>query len=861
MVYSALWRTLALEASGTLSAHRQAMRNHLQSEANPTCDLPRDYLMRWLHTEYILKGVYLGLLVFVALQETSWWDAGRVALCTAAGLVLFLAVSGVRKVREGYQIKGRVPAFILFLLLESPGLVYTGIILGTFVGAMWVRNPSADASYLPATVLGGAALGSVFGLLQQVRDRWARLGLSLALGVGLVAGALYLFGQLHQLDEPAPSKLSLFGIQLLLGIPWFYVLTFAGKEEESEIEVGAICAALGLGVNLLPWNNPSYRSLSLLIPMMLYVFYTIRVLPGLRVFKHVVRGLSYANIGRYRLALMAFRRALQLDPKNRLARESLWRLHRQMDLRQAVRDPETLALIDFDLCLNRAGELLLKPGPTPAMLAEAHRLLEFVASQRPAMEPAADYWRAVAYTHAQQFDQAAAALERVLDSQRPEAGNPHRWAMLLPAWQLALTLHPELTRRVGNVQLPLPGRRMELITAVERHLAKHSEDKAIWDIKRVVYSGLTEAEYQAAAHGDEPLPHFDYGYAQQLGLALINDASQWQRGAEYLRMAAHGMPVMGPAIFTQIAQAHERAGNAEGAWHNYELGIRAGRAIGPKNLSDADRQAFFGTVRRMGEAAAAQNNVPAALEYYHLYTEYERSGVETLRILAELYERHGDPLSALRVTEQALLYDSSNKELLERKDKYYYSVMPADLRARLDSVGKAFDVEYCLRKARSLVNIRDASLDLIDWAQHLVELVLVVQPGNLQAKVLRARILLMKGERDEAVATLEAVRSPKPEKFASGEDEEAWFLSSQLLGKLYLDELGKPEEAVQCLQDFRKSPRSGADTMYRLGRAYEMLGDTARAVKYYEQVTAYDGHPLAPDARDALYRLQTHSQS
>ena len=44
--------------------------------------------------------------------------------------------------------------------------------------------------------------------------------------------------------------------------------------------------------------------------------------------------------------------------------------------------------------------------------------------------------------------------------------------------------------------------------------------------------------------------------------------------------------------------------------------------------------------------------------------------------------------------------------------------------------------------------------------------------------------------------------------------------------------------------------------MYRLGQAYEQVGDPARAIKCYEQVTAYDGHPLAPDAREALYRLR-----
>ena len=96
---------------------------------------------------------------------------------------------------------------------------------------------------------------------------------------------------------------------------------------------------------------------------------------------------------------------------------------------------------------------------------------------------------------------------------------------------------------------------------------------------------------------------------------------------------------------------------------------------------------------------------------------------------------------------------------------------------------------------------------------------------------------------------------PKPEKFASAEDEDAWYQSCQLLSDLYL-EVGRPDLAVPCLIDFRQSSKSGARTLYKLGQAYEQLGDRGRAAKCYKQVTAYEGNPLAPDANDALQRLQ-----
>jgi tetratricopeptide (TPR) repeat protein len=416
-------------------------------------------------------------------------------------------------------------------------------------------------------------------------------------------------------------------------------------------------------------------------------------------------------------------------------------------------------------------------------------------------------------------------------------------------------LHEELRRRVGAPQLAQPGRRMEAIAAVERHLAAQPEDKAVWGLKRMLYQDVTEAEYDAFAGAGAAATHFDHPYVQQLGLALIDDASHWQRGGEYLRMAARGLPALGPTIFVQIAQAHQRAGHIDDARHNYELAKRAGLAVGPKNLADQERQAYFATVKLLGEDALARDDIDAAIEDYRLYSESERSGIETLRTLAGLYERKGDALAAARVTAQALQYNGKDKDLLERKDKYYYSIMPEDLRARLEQVRGWFDFDYCLTKARTILDGRHVDMEWLDVAHHLIQLALVVHPDSRPAQVLLARALLRYGERDQAVAVLEGVRAPKPEKFAGGDDEEAWFTACQLLSDLYL-ETGRPDLAVPCLIDFRQSAKSGARTLFKLGQAYEQLGDLKRAARSYKQVTAYDGNPLTPDAYDALRRLQ-----
>ena len=195
------------------------------------------------------------------------------------------------------------------------------------------------------------------------------------------------------------------------------------------------------------------------------------------------------------------------------------------------------------------------------------------------------------------------------------------------------------------------------------------------------------------------------------------------------------------------------------------------------------------------------------------------------------------------------------------------------LRIAPDSLKSAIDVRYCLTKARQVLDHRDSDFDAVEWAEHLIELALALQPDSIPARVLLARARLRRGGRAEAVEILEGVYEPKPEAFATSEDEEAWYLACRLLGDLYLRELDRPDRALECFTAYRKSSKSGAkglavtkvtgaafdtgaDTLYKLGEACEQLGEKARAARFNEQVTAYDGHPLAPDAHDALRRVK-----
>ncbi len=826
--------------------------------------------MRWIHSEYLLKGIFLGLLLDVALRQAGQaelnWDAPlRVGVCIAGGLLLALLVAAFSKLRAGYRVRGRLAPFVLFLLLESPGLVYAGVILGLLGGSLWLRDGEPDSLFV-SMVAGGAILGIVFEMLRVVRDRRLRLALSLGMGAALAGGAIYYFGLVEGVQAQYPlNNPTAVGVFLLLGLPVFYLLTFAGQQEESEVEFAALCGTLGLALILLTQTKEPQevrsggaqivRSAAFLLPLVLYIWYTFRVLPGLRVFKHVLRGMSHAAVGRFRPALLSLRRALQLDPRNQAAREEFWKVHVALDFNQLARDPQLLALVDFKLCIDRAGSLLLEPSPSAEKLAEAHRLLDLVQSQRPAMQSAIDYWRIVARTHEHNLDEASELLGNLLDPGKHKRGDPYRRTVLLQAWSLALTLHEELRRRVGQPQLTLPGRRMEAIAAVERQWAEQPDDPNLWPLKRLLYQDLAEEEFEGSWIEGKVPTEFDYGYAQQLGSALIDDPQRWERGAMFLRLAAHGLPMLAPTLYAQVAQAYERAGRHDEMMHCCELARKAGLTVGHKNLAEQERQAFFRAVKLLGEQALGRDDLDAALEHFQLYSEYERSGVETLRIMADIFERRSDALAALRVNERALAYNPKDKDLLARKDRYYYSVTPEVLSANLEVAGPEIDLNYCITKAKTVLDSAEIDLDMLDWAEYLINLALVVKPANRPTRVLRARAHWRRGEVEQAASLLESVRTPKPEKFAAAEDEEAWYTSCQLLGDLYLNNLGRAADAVACLNDYRDSPKSGARTYYRLAQAYEQLGDVVRAVRCYKQVAAYDGNPLQYDAQEAISRL------
>ena len=296
---------------------------------------------------------------------------------------------------------------------------------------------------------------------------------------------------------------------------------------------------------------------------------------------------------------------------------------------------------------------------------------------------------------------------------------------------------------------------------------------------------------------------FPYAYAEEIGVPLLDQPDQWQRGALLVRIAAHGQAERGPALFQKLAEVAANNGDADAA-HGYRKQARSyGQEVGAANLTD-QKAAYFAIVKKLGEEAAAAKDWKEAIYNYTLFSQSESSGRGTLRTLAQMYENDGQVMAALRAMEDALTR-GTDKDLTDRKDRYYYSVEPDELRDKTEEVRGYFDVKYCVKKAKALLDSNSPELDVLDWATHLAKLALVMEPKNLIANVQMARCQLRRGEHDDGLRLLEDVREMQ----ASGGDErEAREWTIRQLGTLYLDEYNRPDLAIYCLKEYLDSEKS-----------------------------------------------------
>lgn len=806
--------------------------------------------------EYFLKGIFLGLAIYGSLQAGRLETPTYLTFLLLNGVAwagLFVAfIAGVISQRAQLKVGLKNPAaFILFLILENSSKIFDGILLGTALG-VFVAVPS-DSKLLISCVGLGGALGLSFFSIRKVKVPNIRLGIIFAVAAGLCAAIAYFLGVTPWNENPLilPHP-QLFSLQLIAFLPLFYILTFCGIAEESEVEIGAFSSLLGIALGILTMEHVPLRTLGFLAPIVLFFVYTMRILPALRILKHVFRGMSFAKLGQQKNALMAFKRALQLDPQNNLARNNYWKLHADLDPIKLETDPETMALVDCDLCLDRVESLLVSGKPSDDKVAEALRLLSLVEKLKPSLNDGTRYWRAVLALHDKNFVGAAAILIKNLNnyhvSEEQLAGK-----YLYASWSLALAGHPEMKSRVGFPLLTDAAIKMNAIAAVERHIAQEKDDQAAWGIKRFLYTDMTSKIF--FQNPPRSIADFDFMFVKDLGLALLEQQKELARGAEYLDIAVAGLPQHAPFLMVQVGKAFAQQGQEAEAESYFEKAVAMGRKSGHKNLQDQDRLAYFSALKFLADSYLHRKDTDKAIEYYHLFAQFERSGVETLRTLATLHEEKGEALAALRAVEQALIYQPDEKDLIARKDRYLYSITVEELTANKELLAKGFDVDYCMKRAKGILESKLDGPDWIDVARHLSNLAMVFAPESIQARTLYAKALLRHGDRTEAKEILEQVRDPKPGSFSSSDDEDSWYGSCQVLGDIYM-ELDEFEKAVACFQDFKKSPKSGARTWLKLGIALEKLNDTKKAIACYEQATAYEGNPFAREAQEALYRLK-----
>lgn len=875
----------------------------------------------WHRNEYVLKGLFVGLWAFFALQVPAdragaWLDVAWVLGFTGLGLLVALALGTGRLMARGAKPWHNWKAFPVLVLLESPGYIYAGVMLGLAAGVftgqpygeplvravgelfgaadrLWqvVRHEPPVSGWLNYCAVGGAVLG--FGLyrMRQMDDGAVRFWVGLAVAAGLVYVASEYVMKIEVPDPDSPGATKPFfsdpgarfnlGLYLLLGLPLFYLLTFCGEAEESEVEIMTLCATLGVALFLMGFGTGLGAAAPFLIPVTLYFVYATRFLPGLRVFKHALRGFSYMNLGRLGLAVRFFRRALELNPNSELAREGLTRLHTGVTLAHMDRDPDLAGVLDFALCLDRATALLMTP-PAPAAREEAERFLALVETKKPALQARVDYLRAVAQLHAKRYDAAADTLARLLNPETPGYHPGVRRAVYFDALALALDGPGPLVERLGWPELNKPGRRMEAVAAVERQLSADPNHERAKGYRTVLYGQLSEGEFVAAA-AVAPPTEFNYAYVEQLGHALADDTDpdRRERGLAYLRVAGRGLPDRAPGIFKKLADAAERAGDRTSARGYLEQIKRAALEFGPARLAKDQKDTFLKALQRLAALAEAEGDpikaesdaadargdgaaraakdaearpyFEAAIADLQLYRDHGGGAVlESYRKIAELYAKLRDPLNALINCSAALQYDSTDPDLLQKRDSYYYSV-PAERLARArESIGAWFDVGYCVKKAMGVLNAKEADADLLDWAAHLTRLAQVMEPKSNRVRLVEARCHLRRGDRDAGLTLLEDVRESAK---GSGDEEEAWYNATRLLGQLYLEELNRPDLALRAYSDYKNYHKSGADTLYHIGRCYEALNDAANAIRFYGAVTAFEEHPRYRDAKEALARL------
>jgi tetratricopeptide (TPR) repeat protein len=767
--------------------------------------------------------------------------------CLAVGPAFAGVLAALLRRREDRQaLRTAFAPRLLLGLIDHPRWIHGSVLAGSLAAAMLARAPAWGTA-----CAGGAGLflGATVYLLRGLRDRRLRRWLSTA----LVAAGIALAWAWPRLELPTPAASGFAAsLGLLLVSLVYYLLTFAGQSEESEYDVAVVC--LGVCLSLAALDAPrTVRSLIVLLPATLYVFYCERVRRRLVVFKHAIRGMEHERAGRSREALIHYRLATQVDPKSAIASAGVWRVHRKLDLSNAAGDRDLWEMIDAGVCLDRA-RALAKKIDDPAAGEEALKLLDVAELREPGRRFEAAHARVQTLLGLRRVEeaQAAARLAAAQTPADPADADDREAAALFHVWA-GLMSDPALTAVGAEMTAEAKGA-FDFLAVLEDRRRRATKDELADSFRPFVYRKLRLADVERLVEERSPrLEAIDWRYVRDVARDVAAEGGA-DRAIELLRIAELGLPQERLSIWLELARLHESsADGAGGEWRRRIF--REGRDRGLERLGEADRQAVFESARALAIEAEARKDDDAAIEAWELYSQSPKAGAATHRRLADLYSGKRDRLSAIRHVRKALEFqlDEKDKALwLAELDRLYREISPQEVQARSAEAASYFDAGYCLRRASKLFEERAPSEEIL----HYLDLAAAVGVEHvLDVNYLLGRLHLREGRNEDAAACFQAVADNRPKRFRDESQARAYFRACRALGELLVERLDRPAEAVGYLRTFKDHVDSGADTLYLLARAYEKTGQTAQARKWYDMVLVYPSHPRAEAAKAALARL------
>jgi len=278
--------------------------------------------------------------------------------------------------------------------------------------------------------------------------------------------------------------------------------------------------------------------------------------------------------------------------------------------------------------------------------------------------------------------------------------------VLYPAWELAVRPRPaRSSERVGWGELDKPGRRIEAIAAPSGTPPPTRPTPPPKELRRscTVSSGRASSWPPR----ERRAPRVQLRVRRQLGLALIDDPTRTARapGRAYLRIAGRGLRARAPGIFRKLADAANKADDAEAARGYLDQVKASGLEVKPERLAKTKRDIYLAALKNLADLDDARGDFrrhrqPRLYLEAGAATSFEISAAAPSCTPRPPTDERPDPG---RDRPDVQLH---RRDLLKKKDSYYFSVTEDKLRSVRDRVSGFFDVGVLRQKAMGILNAK-----------------------------------------------------------------------------------------------------------------------------------------------------------